>query len=393
MRLRRNGYIVLAAKLALLGRQLAPTQLAPMMKANPASVALTLLVLTVTVPSMVSGQRRDGTFTIRNFRFHTGATLPELRLHYTTLGAPRGVPVLVLHGTGGSAENVLGTNPFTELFAHGQPLDTSRYLVVLPDAIGHGQSSKPSDGLRARFPQYNYADMIDAEYRLLTEHLGIKHLRLVLGFSMGGMKTWLWGERHPSFMDILVPLAALPTAMGGRNWILRQLLVDAIRTDPGWRAGDYVEQPTAWRRALVWYGVATDIGARDFYRMFPNSVTADSALDRWLDAISRPDAPDVPDANDALYQTQASRDYDPTPGWETISATVLAINSVDDLVNPPELGVMEAAIGRLKHGRYVLLPLTDASRGHGTVFNVTLWKNYLADVLGSTPAAGLPPAA
>jgi homoserine O-acetyltransferase len=312
---------------------------------------------------------------VRDFRFHTGETLAELRLHYTTLGAPTGTPVLLLHGTGQSGSSLL-TDAFAgELFGAGQPLDASRYFIILPDAIGHGQSSKPSDGPRTKFPAYNYDDMVLAQYRLVTEHLGVRHLKAVLGSSMGGMQAWLWGEQYPGFMDALVPLASEPAAMAGRNWMLRRMVIDAIRRDPEWKNGNYSTQPTAWRSSQVFFNIATNGGALALYTAAPTRAQADAELDRRLAQGT------TTDTNDVLYQFESARDYDPSPGLERITARVLAINSADDERNPPELGVMEQAMKRLKNGRYVLLPMTSQSRGHGTTGNAALWKKELLTLL------------
>ena len=318
---------------------------------------------------------KETDWVVRDFRFHTGDVLPELKLHCTTVGAPSGAPVLILHGTGGSGANFLAANFAGELFGPGQPLDASRYFIILPDAIGHGKSSKPSDGLRARFPRYNYDDMVVAQYRLLTEHLGVRHVRLVLGSSMGGMQTWLWGGIYPAFMDALIPLASEPVEMAGRNWMLRRMVIDAIRNDPDWRDGNYVTQPAALKTAQVYFGIATSGGALALYNAAPTREKSDAELNRRLAQNS------AADANDVLYQFDSARDYNPAPNLEKITARVLAINSADDERNPPELGVMEQAVKRVKDGRYVLLPITSASRGHGTTSNVTLWKQYLAELL------------
>jgi homoserine O-acetyltransferase len=322
---------------------------------------------------------RTGDWIVRDFRFHTGDVLPELRLHYTTVGEPTGEPVLLLHGTAGSASSFLTPSFAGQLFGPGQPLDARRHFIILPDAVGHGQSSRPSDGLRARFPRYNYDDMVAAQYRLLTEHLGVRHVRLVLGSSMGGMLTWIWGEMYPTFMDALVPLASEPTAMAGRNWMMRRMVIDAIRHDPGWNNGNYTTQPAALKTAQVFFSVATSGGARALYRATPTREETDAELDR------RFELPQGSDANDVLFQFEAARDYDPAPRLDAITARLLAINSADDERNPPELGVMEHAMTRLRHGRYVLLPITDESRGHGTTGNAALWKTYLAELLVSPP--------
>ena len=322
---------------------------------------------------------REGDWVVHDFRFHTGEVLPELRLHYVTVGEPTGMPVVVLHGTGGSAAGFLTAAFAGELFGAGQPLDATKYFIILPDAVGHGRSSKPSDGLRAHFPQYDYRDMIAADNRLLTEHLGVGHARLVLGNSMGGMETWLWGEMYPGFMDALMPLGAEPAAMAGRNWMLRRMVIDAIRADPGWHGGDYITEPAALKTAAVYFSIATSGGARALYQATPTRAATDAELDRRL-AASAPS-----DANDVLYQFESAGNYDPAPDLEKIQARLLAINSVDDERNPPELGVMEQAIARVKNARYVLLPLTSASRGHGTTGNPATWESYLVELLASAP--------
>lgn len=325
---------------------------------------------------------KEGDWVLQDFRFHTGEALPELRLHYTTVGSPSGEPVLILHGTGGAGTNFLTSNFADELFGPGQPLDTNRYFIILPDAIGHGKSSKPSDGLRVRFPRYNYDDMVVAQYRLLTEHLGVRHLRLVLGNSMGGMHTWIWGEMYPTFMDLLIPLASEPAAMAGRNWMLRRMVIDAIRNDPEWRGGNYEKQPSAFRTAQVFFGIATTGGALALYNTTPTPERTDAELDRRLALNSQVDA------NDILFQFESARDYNPEPNLEKITARLLAINSADDERNPPELGVMEQAMKRLKNGRYVLLPITGESRGHGTTANAKVWKQHLAALLPLTAQSG-----
>src|SRR5262245_29096351 len=245
---------------------------------------------------------KQGDWVARDFRFHTGEVMPELRLHYTTVGEPTGQPVLVLHGTTQSGTALLTPGFAGELFGAGQPLDATKYFIILPDGIGHGKSSKPSDGLRARFPKYNYADMVDAHWRLLKEGLGISHLRLVIGNSMGGMHTWLWGQKYADFMDALVPMAAQPTAMSSRNWMMRRLIIDAIRNDPEWRAGDYTTQPTALKTAVVFYAVATSGGTLAWQNLAPTRQAADKLLDERLAA------PFTADANDTLYQWEASGD-------------------------------------------------------------------------------------
>ena len=323
----------------------------------------------------------EGDWTVRDFRFHTGEVLPELRLHYTTVGARTGEPVLILHGTGGSGAGMLSADFAGQLFGPGQPLDANRYFIILPDAIGTGKSTKPSDGLRARFPQYNYDDMVQAHYRLVTEHLGIRHLRLVLGNSMGGMQTWIWGERYPDFMDALVPMASLPTAMSGRNWMLRRMIIDAVLNDPDWNNGNYTRQPRNLQSTLVYFGIATSGGSQALFAAAPTREKADALLDQRLKQ------PLAGDANDILYQWDSSKDYDPAPGLERIQAALLAINSADDERNPPELGVLDREIKRVRNGRVVLIPASDQTRGHGTTGMAKFWKQDLAAFLLGIPLA------
>jgi homoserine O-acetyltransferase len=327
----------------------------------------------------------QGDFVLKDFRFTSGELLTELRVHYRTLGKPQrdaqGVvrnAVLILHGTGGSGANFLNSVFAGELFGPGGLLDANRTFLVLPDGIGHGQSSKPSDGLRSRFPHYGYLDMIEAQYRLLTEGLGVNHLRLVMGTSMGGMHTWLWGERHPDFMDALMPLASLPTQISGRNRVWRRIVIDAIRSDPQWRGGDYSTQPPSLRvvEEMLYF-----MGSNPILRQqqMPTLAGSDSTLDAAV-ANSLKTA----DANDVLYQVEASRDYDPNPGLEKIHAPLFAVNSADDLINPPELGILEREIKRVPKGRAVVLPLSPETRGHQTHTVAAVWKHYLEELLAAS---------
>ena len=316
---------------------------------------------------------------VRDFRFHGGEVLPELRIHYTTLGDPRGEPVLILHGTGGSGSMMLSPPFAAELFGPGQPLDVSRYYVILPDAIGHGRSSKPSDGLRAAFPRYDYQDMVDAVHRLVAEHLGVKHLRIVIGNSMGSMETWLYAQQHPGFVDIAVPMASQPAPMSGRNWMLRRLIVDSIRNDPDWQGGNYTKQPQSARFATVFFNIATSGGSRALQKQASTSERADALVDQRLKA------PFLADANDVLYQWDASRDFDPSAGLERISARVLAINSADDERNPPELGVVERELQRVKDARWLLIPASDETAGHATTFFAKWWAKDVDALLRSAP--------
>jgi len=345
--------------------------------------ALTLLSVAAAARAAEFPAAVEGDFVARDFRFGSGETLPALTVHYRTIGTPRRDAsgtvrnaVLILHGTGGTGAAFLSPTFGGELFGPGQLLDATRYFIVLPDGIGHGKSSKPSDGLRARFPKYTYDDMVRAERALLVDGLQVNHLRLVLGTSMGAMHCWVWGETYPDFADGLVPLASAPTAIAGRNRVMRKMIIDSITHDPDWKNGDYTQQP---HQGLV--------GAVNLLMMMTSSplqwhkagATRDAA-DKWYeDQIASRVA--ATDANDMLYQYQASRDYDPSPQLEKITAAVLAINSADDVVNPPELKLMEALMPRVKRGRYVLIPTSDVTRGHGTHSLPAVWGKYLAEFL------------
>ncbi len=329
---------------------------------------------------------QEGDYIARDFHFKSGETMAALRLHYTTLGKPvrdaRGRvsnAVLVLHGTGGTGHQFFSPQFAGELYGAGQLLDINRYYVILPDGIGHGKSSKPSDGMHARFPQYDYDDMVLAQYKLLSEGLGVDHLRLILGTSMGCMHAWVWGEAFPDFMDALMPLACQTVELAGRNRMWRKMVMDAIRTDPEWKGGDY----TAPMKASV--TTALDMlllaGSAPF-QMQKNYPTREAA-DKYVDDYIATRAAGL-DANDFLYQVNASRNYNPSPGLEKITATVMYINSADDFINPPELGIAQREIVRVKRGKFVLLPITDQTRGHGTHTWAVVWKPYLEEVLKSS---------
>ena len=331
----------------------------------------------------------EGDVVLRDFRFADGAVLPALRIHYTTLGRPRRDAagtvrnaVLVLHGTTGSGRGFLTPAFAGELFGPGQPLDTAAHYVILPDGIGTGGSSKPSDGLRTRFPRYGYADMVAAQHRLVTEGLGVNHLRLVMGTSMGGMQTWMWGERHPAFMDALLPLASVPTQIAGRNRMMRAIIADAIRGDPAWRGGDYAAPPAAGLRTALAMLFMMTSSPLQLHRAAPTRDSADAYVARWMDARIA-----ATDANDFLYQFEASRDYDPAPALGRIRAPLVAINSADDLVNPPELGLMERLVPQVRRGRYVLVPTSERTRGHGTHSLPALWKPELVRLLAESAGA------
>jgi len=343
------------------------------------------LFLSVVALSSGSAQPRDGDFVLRDFQFASGESLAELRIHYTTLGTPRrdasGVvrnAVLMLHGTTGSGTGLV--RPMSSLFAPGDLLDTTTHYIVFTDGIGHGKSSKPSDGLRMRFPKYTYDDMVDAQHRLLTEGLGVTHLRLIMGTSMGCMHAWVWGERYPSFVDALVPLACAPTAIAGRNRMIRKLIIDAIMSDPEWKNGDYTQPPIRGMRAAMGSLFVMTSAPLVQHRQAPTRAQADSSILAYIDRQSR-----ALDANDVIYAFEASREYDPSTKLETITAPVLAINSADDFVNPPELGLMEKLMPRVRNGRYVLIPTSEVTRGHGTHSQPAVWHAQLADFLRSLP--------
>jgi homoserine O-acetyltransferase len=322
----------------------------------------------------------EGDFTLTDFRFHTGETLPELKLHYTTIGTPSDNAALIMHGTGGTGRAFLSPRFAGELFGPGQPLDATKYYIILPDAIGHGKSSKPSDGLRLKFPHYNYDDMVAADYRLITERLHVKHLRLVMGTSMGAMHTWIWGEMYPDFMDALMPLASAPVEIAGRNRLLRLMIMDAIKSDPEWNNGNYEKQPRGLRAAQYGLTMMTS-SPLQMYKQNPTREKADDAFALLMESAMRKDA------NDMLYQYDCSSDYNPSPNLEKIKARLIAINSADDEVNPPELGILEREIKRVKNGRYVLIPTSEETRGHGTHSIAKLWKQYVVELLGGGTTA------
>ena len=315
----------------------------------------------------------------RDFKFHTGETMPELRLRYTTVGEPTGLPVLALHGSGGDAARMLTPDFAGQLFGPGQPLDATKYHIIIPDSLGHGKSSKPSDGMKTAFPRYNYEDIVDAHYRLVSEGLGLKHLRLVIGNSMGGMLTWIWGVRYPKFMDVLVPMAAQPTEMAARNWLLRRMMLETIRNDPDYKNGHYTAQPRMMKYAVNAFGIATSGGTLAYQMLAPTAAKADKMFDDRM-AISV-----IADANDYLYQFEASRDYNPSSLLERIEATVLAINSADDERNPPETGVTEAALQRIRNARLYLVPASTETRGHLTTGNAKFYQQQLQELLQAAP--------
>jgi len=351
--------------------------------------SLVLMVACTLATSYTGGQQTalpattEGEFTVKNFEFRSGETLPELRLHYTTLGKPvRNAggrvtnTVLILHGTGGSGHQFLQPIFAGELFGPGQLLDATRYFIILPDGIGHGKSSKPSDGMHARFPSYDYDDMVAGHYRLLTEGLGVNHLRLILGTSMGCMHSFVWGETYPGFMDALMPLACQRVQIAGRNRAFRKMMMDAIRNDPEWKGGEYTAEPQQALRTVL--DLLLIAGSAPLYmqQTYPTREAADKYLDDTFKARLA-----GMDANDTLYHFNASRNYDPSPQLGKITAHVMFINSADDFINPPELGIAEREIKKVKNGRFVLLPISDETRGHGTHTRAAVWKQYLAELL------------
>ena len=342
------------------------------------------LLIAASYPEPISGD-----FTLKDFRFNGGETLPEVRIHYRTIGTLRregrgaaANAVLLLHGTTGTGKAFLSENFAGVLFGPGQLLDASKYFLILPDGIGHGGSSKPSDSMRARFPRYTYEDMVTAQYRLATEGLHIDHLRLILGTSMGGMHAWMWGERYPGFMDGLVPLASVPAQIAGRNRVFRKMVSDDIRGDPDWKNGDYTAQPRGLAAAVqvLLFMVSSP------YQWQKAGPTRDEA-DRLLADQTRLRSTGA-DANDFLYAFEASREYDPSANLEKITAPVLAINSADDVVNPPELGLMEKLMPRVRRGRYVLIPTGPETRGHGTHSWPALWQDHLKKFMAELPDPG-----
>ena len=345
--------------------------------------ALALVLFSISAGAAEYPAPKQGEWVARDFKFHTCEVMPELKLHYTTVGEPSGTPVVVLHGTGGSAASMLTPAFAGELFGRGQPLDATRYYVIIPDALGHGKSTKPSDGLKTKFPQYNYDDMVDAQYRLLSEGLGIRHVRLIIGNSMGGMNVWLWGAKYPNYMDVLVPMASQPTPMSSRNWMLRRVMLETVRNDPEYKDGNYTTQPRSMKVASVFFGIATAGGTLRYQKLAPTRETADKLVDARLAA------PMTADANDFLWQWDSSGDYDASSGLEKIEATVLAINAADDERNPPETGLMTDALNRVKNAKLYLIPASKETSGHLTTANAKFYQQELQKLLEAAPQRGM----
>jgi homoserine O-acetyltransferase len=334
-------------------------------------------------PQMTAPATTEGDFIVHNFKFHSGESLPDVRLHYTTLGKPTRDAqgrttnaVLILHGTGGSGHQFLAPYFAGELFAPGQPLDATRYFIVLPDGVGHGQSSKPSDGLRGHFPQYDYDDMVALHYSLLNDGLAVNHLRLIFGTSMGCMHSFVWGETYPDFMDALMPMACLPVQIAGRNRLWRKMVMDGIRNDPEWKGGDYTTEPAQGLRIALDFLLIAGSAPLPMQKSLLTRDDADKYLDKYFH-----DRSSGLDANDFLYQVNASRNYDPSPQLEKIKAPVTWINSGDDFINPPELRIAEREVKRLKNGQFILIPASEQTFGHGTHTHAALWKEHLMELL------------
>jgi homoserine O-acetyltransferase/O-succinyltransferase len=368
--------VAISALAVVLATTAAPARNAAAAKSKPAARP-------AATPAPPPMRPREGDFVLRDFKFRSGESLTELKIHYLTLGRPLRDSsgsivnaVLVLHGTGGTGRQFLSPQFANVLYPPGGLLDTTRTYVILPDGIGHGRSSKPSDGLKMKFPKYDYDDMVEAQYRLVTEYLGVKKLRLVMGTSMGGMHTWVWGETHPDAMRALMPLGCNPIEIAGRNRLWRAMVLDAIKSDPAWHDGDYVNQPSSGLRAAADLLIIAGTAPARMQREMPKRDSVESYLDRTLPArIAQLDA------NDLIYQVDASRNYNPEPDLEKITAPLVWVNSGDDFINPPELGIAEMLMPRVKHGRYVLVPASDKTHGHGTHTWAEFWKDELAALL------------
>ncbi|HEY7402780.1 MAG TPA: alpha/beta fold hydrolase [Candidatus Angelobacter sp.] len=345
------------------------------------ALAINTSLAVQTAPPAYPNQK-EADFVIPGFKFQSGESLPALKLHYTTVGTPHknaqgeiDNAVLLLHGTTGTGKNFLSPSLGGQLFGPGQPLDAAKYYLIMPDGIGRGGSSKPSDGLHAKFPHYGYLDVVEGQYRLVTEGLGIKHLRLVLGTSMGGMQVWLWGEKYPDAMDALMPIASQPIEVSGRNMLWRRLVIEAIRNDPDWNGGEYTKQPTHFEHFLPVFNFMIDSPVR-LQEQAPTRAKANELYDSYIAGFSKVDA------NDFLYWFESSYDYNPAPQLDKIKAKLLAVNFADDELNPPELGVMEREVPKVRNGRFVLVPAGDKTRGHQTLTQAVVWKQYVSELLG-----------
>jgi len=347
--------------------------------------ALTILFLALVAALPVVAAEpvvTEADFIARDFRFQSGEVLPEVRLHYRTIGQPQRGPdgrignaVLLLHGTTATGRQFLAPGYVNELYGPGQPLDTSKFFLIVPDGLGRGGSTKPSDGLRAKFPRYGYLDVVAAQHLLVTRGLGVDHLRLVLGTSMGGMQTWLWGERHPDMMDALLPITSQPTQMSGRNLLWRKVLTESIRSDPDWQGGNYAKPPSHWVKTVPVFTFMTGSAVR-LQEQGPTYREAGELYDRLVAAALR-----NYDANDFLYWFESSWDYDPEPGLGRIRARLTAVNFADDMINPSELELMDKLVAKVPAGRSVLIPADPATQGHLNQHRASLWKRELVDLL------------
>ena len=362
------------------------------MRASIAHLVPALLALAL--PSLVTAQApkapawpiETNTYVIKNFKFGTGETLPELKLEYITLGQPHrnakgnvDNAILLLHGTGGDARTLLNPVFSDVLFGPGQPFDITKYYLILPADIGHGNSSKPSDGLHMKFPQYDYDDMVRSQQIMLTEGLHVDHLRLILGTSMGCMQSFVWGETYPTFMDALAPFACLPVELAGRNRMWRYMAMQSIRTDPAWKNGEYTSQPALGLRHALEFNLIAGLASLQAQKVAPTRALAEKYVE---DSLAKSMA--TTDANNYLYYVNASRNYNPAPKLGTIVAPVLWINSADDFINPPELGIAESMVKKIPHAKFILIPISDATRGHGTHTAAKIWEDYLIDFLHQT---------
>jgi homoserine O-acetyltransferase/O-succinyltransferase len=337
-------------------------------------------------PAATVWPTQDGTYVIKDFRFRTGETLPELKLHYLTLGTPHrnaaghvANAILLLHGTGGDAHSLLAPQFSNILFGPGQPLDITKFYLIFPDDIGHGQSSKPSDGLRTRFPHYDYDDMVVSQHTMLLEGLHVDHLRLIFGTSMGCMQSFVWGETYPGFSDALMPMACLPVEIAGRNRMMRYMAIENVKNDPVWENGDYTTEPVVGLRAANELLLVMGSSPLQMQKAAPTRATAEAYADRSLARST-----EHTDANNFIYYLDASRNYDPSARLSTITVPVLWINSADDFINPPELGIAEKTVNLMPHAKFILIPISDATRGHGTHTQAAVWKDYMADFIHQT---------
>jgi len=345
------------------------------------ALASTCLIAFVSPAIAEFPEPKAGNFVIKNFKFESGAVLPEMNVAYMTIGNPSGAPVLITHGTTGSAKSMLGDKFAGNLYGPGQPLDAEKYFLILVDAIGAGKSSKPSDGMRASFPEQTLLDMVNAQKMLLTEHLGIDRLHLKIGFSMGGMLTWTWLTEYPDFMDGGVPIASLPGPMAGRNWMMRRMVIDAVRDDPAWKAGNYEEQPPMLKYMSAWFGLATSNGNLRLQKLGATRKMADAVVDE------KKANQKVGDANDIMYMWSASRNFDPSPKLGDIKAKVLLLISQDDERNPVELPMLKEGMAKIADGSVYVVPENDETTGHGTTYNAAYYSDKLGAFLAELPNA------